>query len=61
MATFGPVRGTCVGSWCQRWIARDLRGAGHAVHHPTRTGYGERVHLSSHQIDLDTHSALSSP
>jgi pimeloyl-ACP methyl ester carboxylesterase len=36
-------------------VASRLRKSGHDVFTPTLTGVGERVHLASPQIDLDTH------
>jgi pimeloyl-ACP methyl ester carboxylesterase len=38
-------------------VARLLRQAGHEVYTPTLTGLGERAHLMSRTIDLDTHVA----
>ena len=55
MATFDLVHGAFVGGWSWRWLAPYLRGTGHEVHSPTLTGHGERAHLASPQIDLDTH------
>jgi pimeloyl-ACP methyl ester carboxylesterase len=55
MATFVLVHGAFVGGWSWRWLAPYLRGTGHEVHSPTVTGHGERAHLASPQIDLDTH------
>ena len=55
MATFVLVQGAVVGGWCWRWVAQELRAAGHEVHTPTLTGLGERVHLATPEIDLDTH------
>jgi pimeloyl-ACP methyl ester carboxylesterase len=55
MATFVLVHGAFVGGWSWRWLAPYLRGAGHDVYSPTLTGHGERVHLASPQVDLDTH------
>jgi pimeloyl-ACP methyl ester carboxylesterase len=55
MATFVLVHGATVGGWCWRWVTPELRAAGHAVYTPTLTGLGERVHLASPAIDLDTH------
>lgn len=55
MATFVLVQGAFVGGWCWRWVAPELRAAGHDVHAPTLTGLGERVHLASPGVDLDTH------
>ncbi|MGH9173718.1 MAG: alpha/beta fold hydrolase [Vicinamibacterales bacterium] len=55
MATFVLVHGATVGGWCWRWVAPELRAAGHEVYTPTMTGLGERVHLASPAVDLDTH------
>lgn len=55
MATCVLVHGAIVGDWCWRWVAPALRAAGHDVYTPTLTGLGERVHLASPDIDLDTH------
>jgi pimeloyl-ACP methyl ester carboxylesterase len=55
MATIVLVHGAHVGGWCWRWVAPELRAAGHEVHTPTLTGHGERVHLASPEVDLDTH------
>jgi pimeloyl-ACP methyl ester carboxylesterase len=55
MATFVFVAGAWLGGWCWRDVAAPLRAAGHAVVTPTLTGLGERAHLLSPQIGLDTH------
>ena len=55
MATFVLVQGAFVGGWCWRWVTPELRAAGHEVYTPTLTGLGERIHLASPQVDLDTH------
>ncbi len=55
MATFVLVHGAFVGGWCWRWVAPELRAAGHEVYTPTMTGLGERAHLASPAVDLDTH------
>jgi pimeloyl-ACP methyl ester carboxylesterase len=57
MATFVLVHGAHGGGggWVWRWVASELRAAGHKVYTPTLTGLGERVHLASPRIDLDTH------
>jgi pimeloyl-ACP methyl ester carboxylesterase len=36
-------------------VAPPLRAAGHDVYTPTLTGLGERLHLASPRVDLDTH------
>jgi pimeloyl-ACP methyl ester carboxylesterase len=55
MATFVLVHGAWHGAWCWRRVARLLRSAGHEVFTPTLTGVGERSHLLSPAINLDTH------
>jgi pimeloyl-ACP methyl ester carboxylesterase len=51
------VHGGGHGGWCWRRVAERLRAAGHEVHAPTLTGLGERAHLLSPDIGLDTHIA----
>jgi pimeloyl-ACP methyl ester carboxylesterase len=55
MATFVLVQGAFVGGWCWRWVTPHLSVAGHQVYAPTLTGLGERVHLASPNVDLNTH------
>ena len=55
MATYVLVHGGGHGGWCYQKVARLLRADGHDVHAPTLTGLGERSHLLSPGIDLDTH------
>ena len=55
MSTFVLVHGAWHGGWCWRRVAHRLRVAGREVHTPTLTGLGERAHLMSRQIDLETH------
>jgi len=55
MATFVLVHGAFHGGWCWRDVARLLRGRGHEVFTPTLTGLGERAHLATPGVDLDTH------
>ena len=55
MATFVLVHGAWHGAWCWRRVARLLARDGHDVFTPTLTGLGERSHLLSPDIDLDTH------
>jgi pimeloyl-ACP methyl ester carboxylesterase len=49
------VHGTTAGGWVWRKIAPRLREEGHEVYTPTLTGLGDRVHLASPSVDLDTH------
>ena len=55
MANFVLVHGAWIGGWCWRPNAQALRRAGHEVFTPTLTGLGERSHLLSPSINLDTH------
>jgi pimeloyl-ACP methyl ester carboxylesterase len=55
MTTFVLVHGAWHGGWCWRHVAARLRAAGHEVHAPTLTGLGERAHLLSPEVGLDTH------
>src|SRR6202453_1322221 len=52
--TFVLVPGAWHGGWCWSRVAARLRGAGHRVVTPTQTGLGERKHLLSKDITLDT-------
>ncbi|XSC47452.1 alpha/beta fold hydrolase [Bradyrhizobium sp. RDT10] len=52
--TFVLVHGAWHGGWCWRNVADKLRAAGHSVFTPTCTGLGERSHLLSAHITLDT-------
>jgi pimeloyl-ACP methyl ester carboxylesterase len=53
--TFVLVHGTYHGGWCWRRVADLLEAKGHKVYAPTLTGLGERSHLMSGMITLDTH------
>ena len=55
MSTYVLVHGGAHGGWCYQRVARILRSAGHEVYTPTLTGLGERSHLLSVDVDLDTH------
>ena len=55
MTTFVLVHGAWHGGWCYKRVAQILRGAGHEVYRPTLTGLGERAHLMSPSVNLDTH------
>ena len=54
MATYVLVGGGWLGGWCWQKVARWLREEGHDVYAATLTGLGERVHLASAQVDLET-------
>jgi len=55
MANFVLVHGAWHGGWCYRDTAAALRAMGHTVHTPTHTGLGEKAHLASESITLETH------
>jgi len=57
MATYILVHGAWHGGWCWRRVTDILRAKGHVVYTPTLTGLGERAHLASADIDLETHIA----
>jgi pimeloyl-ACP methyl ester carboxylesterase len=55
MANFVLVHGAWHGGWCWRRVVQSLAAAGHRAHAVTLTGLGERVHLMSPAITLETH------
>ena len=55
MTDYVLVGGTWLGGWCWQTVARHLRDNGHDAYPVTLTGLGERVHLASPQVDLETH------
>ena len=57
MANFLLVHGAWHGAWCWRRVSEALVRAGHRAHAVTLTGVGERAHLLTPSIDLETHIA----
>jgi len=57
MTDFVLVQGAWIGGWYWRPIMQALRKSGHEAYAPTLTGLGERIHLMSPSINLDTHIA----
>ncbi|MGD0955676.1 MAG: alpha/beta fold hydrolase [Candidatus Acidiferrales bacterium] len=55
MSTYVLVHGAWHGSWCWKRVRKALHAQGHEVFTPTLTGIGERSHLLSPQVDLETH------
>ena len=55
MANFVLVHGAWHGGWCWQRVTKALQQDGHRVHAVTLTGLGERAHLLSPAITLDTH------
>jgi pimeloyl-ACP methyl ester carboxylesterase len=52
--TFVLAHGSWHGGWCWARVADRLRAQGHRVFTPSYTGMGERAHLLSKDITLDT-------
>jgi len=57
MSTYVLVHGAWRGSWIWKRVRRELQGRGHEVFTPTLTGVGERSHLLSREMNLETHIA----
>jgi pimeloyl-ACP methyl ester carboxylesterase len=55
MANFILVHGAWHGGWCWRHVVQALAGAGNRTCAVTLTGVGERAHLMSPAITLETH------
>jgi pimeloyl-ACP methyl ester carboxylesterase len=53
--TYVIVHGATGGGWDWQTMDDLLSADGHSVYRPTLTGLGERMHLSSPDIDLTTH------
>lgn len=54
MTVFVLVHGSFHGGWCWKKVEPHLRADGHDVYTPTMTGLGDRSHLVSPQVGLDT-------
>ena len=52
---FVLVHGAFGGGWCWQWVVPALEAAHHRVLAPTLMGLGDRVHLATPALDLDTH------
>jgi pimeloyl-ACP methyl ester carboxylesterase len=57
MADFVLVHGAWHGGWCWRRVVDALQAQGHRAFAPTLTGLGERSHLLSPGVTLETHIA----
>jgi pimeloyl-ACP methyl ester carboxylesterase len=53
--TYVLVHGAWGGGWAFREVDDMLTAQGHKVYRPTLTGQGERVHLATLDVGLDTH------
>jgi pimeloyl-ACP methyl ester carboxylesterase len=57
MTDYVVIHSAWDGSWCWTRVRRLLAAEGHRVFTPTLTGIGERSHLRSRDVDLNTHVA----
>ena len=55
MATFVLVHGGIQGGWVWKRVVALLSAAGHETYTPTLTGCGERAHLLTREVGLETH------
>jgi pimeloyl-ACP methyl ester carboxylesterase len=55
VSTFVLVHGSCHGGWCWKKLSPILRKSQHEVYALTLTGLGERSHLVSRDVSLNTH------
>jgi pimeloyl-ACP methyl ester carboxylesterase len=55
VATYVLVHGAWHGGWCWSRVTRALEARGADIYTPTLTGLGERSHLASRDISLETH------
>ncbi|MFI9106118.1 alpha/beta fold hydrolase [Streptomyces fildesensis] len=55
MTTFVLIPGAWHGAWTFEPLARQLRAHGHQAFPLTLTGVGDRKHLLTHSVNLDTH------
>ena len=55
MSTFVLIHGGIQGGWVWKRVVALLRAAGHEVYAPTLTGCGERTHLLTRDVGLETH------
>ncbi|MDO8750103.1 MAG: alpha/beta hydrolase [Dehalococcoidia bacterium] len=55
MPTFVLVHGGHMGGWCWNPVRAHLQKQGHTVYTPTLTGCGDRSHLASPNVTMETH------
>ncbi|GLY76130.1 alpha/beta fold hydrolase [Actinoallomurus iriomotensis] len=56
MATYVLVPGFWLGGWVWETVGARLRAAGHEVHQVTLTGLGDRAHLATPEVGMETHT-----
>ena len=54
MSTFVLVPGAWLGAWAWKKVVPELQKSGHTVYPVTLTGMGERVHLATKDVGLET-------
>ena len=54
MADFVLIPGAWLGGWAWKEVAHDLEGAGNRAYPVTLTGMGERVHLATRDVGMET-------
>ncbi|HKT21268.1 MAG TPA: alpha/beta hydrolase [Nitrososphaerales archaeon] len=54
MAKFVLIPGAWLGAWAWKNVVTDLEGKGHSAYPVTLTGMGERVHLATKDVGLET-------
>ena len=57
MATFLVAHGAWAAGWAWKKMRPLMRARGHEIFTPSYTGLGERAHLASPEVGLDTHIA----
>jgi pimeloyl-ACP methyl ester carboxylesterase len=55
VTTFVLIAGAGLGGWTWQKVTRRLEARGHQVYATTLTGSGERAHLLTPEVDLETH------
>jgi pimeloyl-ACP methyl ester carboxylesterase len=55
MTTYVLVHGAWHGGWCWKRLSSALQAPGVEIYTPTLTGLGERAHLASRDVSLETH------
>src|SRR4051812_29929435 len=55
MTTYVLIPGFWLGGWAWESVTAELRAHGHDVYPVDLTGMGERAHLATAQVNLDTH------
>jgi len=54
MSTFVLIPGAWLGAWAWKKVVPELERKGHSAYPVTLTGMGERVHLATKDVGLET-------